>query len=71
MLGNLDIAERVDNADRDDPCRREAYERALRQLRGRLGLCDTLTAEQIQALRDYAGPEIAGHISDVPRRRRA
>jgi hypothetical protein len=62
-------AERLDQA-REDHVRREAYERALERVRGRVGLCESISDEQLNELREYTGPEIAGRSDDVRRRGR-
>lgn len=51
---------------RTDPVRREAYERALRILGDRAGLCESLSEEQLEEIRRYAGPEISGSHDDAP-----
>lgn len=55
---------------RNDPIRREAYERAMTRLLGRQGVCETLTADQSREIQSYDGPEISGSQSDVDRRSR-
>lgn len=58
-------ADRHDGA-YNDPVRYEAYDRALQSLRGRVGLCDSLTPEQIQQLQQCDAPEAVGSPIDSP-----
>jgi hypothetical protein len=53
---------------RRDSVREEAYTWAMELLAGRLGVSDSLTTEQREALRAYDGPEIAGNRSKAPKR---
>lgn len=54
--------------ERRDRIRSDAYSAAYSRLRGRPGLLEGLTENDIAQLLSYSGPEIVGSLSDLARK---